>query len=68
LTVNPYVSFQVLFPPELKAKLFRRALETGVTQREIVTDALRRYLAEEDSRAAVGAGTTSGPVGSSPEK
>jgi predicted DNA-binding protein len=40
------VSFQIRFSPELKERLIRRAYETGVSQREIVTEALNRYLAK----------------------
>lgn len=43
---NAYVSFQIRFSPELKEKLIRRSYETGVSQREIVTEALNRYLAK----------------------
>jgi len=48
-SANAYVSFQVRFSPELKEKLMRRAFETGVSQREIVTEALRRYLSRNDA-------------------
>lgn len=41
---NAYVSFQVRFSPELKDKLLRRSLETGISQREIVANALTSYL------------------------
>jgi predicted DNA-binding protein len=40
------VSFQIRFSPELKEKLIRRSYETGISQREIVTEALNRYLAK----------------------
>jgi predicted DNA-binding protein len=46
LSSNAYVSFQIRFSPELKEKLIRRSYETGISQREIVTEALNRYLAK----------------------
>jgi predicted DNA-binding protein len=47
LSFNAYVAFQIRFSPELKERLIRRSYETGVSQREIVTEALSRYLAKD---------------------
>ena len=44
-----YVAFQVRVNPELKEKLMRRSFETGVSQREIVSEALKRYLAGDNA-------------------
>lgn len=41
---SAYVAFQVRVNPELKERLARRSLETGTSQRVIVTEALKCYL------------------------
>lgn len=50
-SARAYVAFQVRIYPELKERLMRRSFETGVSQREIVSEALKRYLAKENSSA-----------------
>lgn len=48
-SARAYVAFQVRVYPELKERLMQRSMETGVSQREIVSEALKRYLAEASS-------------------
>ncbi|OAT79905.1 ribbon-helix-helix protein, CopG family [Desulfotomaculum copahuensis] len=47
-----YVAFQVRVYPELKERLMQRSMETGLSQREIVADALKSYLQKADESGA----------------